>query len=370
MGSWRERWIARRNRWLANPAFHRAALDFPLTRPIALARIEGLFDLVAGFVYAQVLDAVLRLGLLEALRAGPRSLDALAATAGARTETLAPLLQASAALGLTEPLPDGRVALGPQGAALLGSPGLKDMVLHHRHLYADLADAPALFKGEADRGQLAAFWPYAGMNEAGAASAATVAPYSALMAASLPALAEDLLDAVSLRGRRRLMDVGGGAGVFLSAAARRWPSLSLRLFDLPAVAESAAARLASQGLGDRIECVGGDFLRDPLPEGADVISLVRILHDHDEAGVARLLASARAALPPDGLLIVAEPMAGEGRPNRIADAYFAVYLLAMGRGRPRAPTRLEMMLRQAGFSRTRRARTRAPGLMRVVLAYP
>ena len=38
----------------------------------------------------------------------------------------------------------------------------------------------------------------------------------------------------------------------------------------------------------------------PCPTGADAISLVRVLYDHDDATVARLLAPVHAALPRAG----------------------------------------------------------------------
>ena len=370
MPSWRERWVALRNRWLCDPRFHKRALDCPLTRPIALARVAALFDLTAGFVYSQVLDATIRLGILEILRAGPIRRDRLAEEIGATSEALDALLKAAEALELVESLPGERVALGPQGSALLGNPGLSELVLHHSHLYADLAQSEALFRGRPQNGRLAAYWPYAGASSAGVASTAAVTPYSTLMGASLPALAEDILDAVPLRGRRRLMDVGGGLGVFLSAAASRWPHLALRLFDLPAVVEAAQRRLVCEGLSERIECVAGDFIETPLPAGADVISLVRILHDHDDTGVRRILSSARKALPSSGQLIIAEPLSGTGGRDRVAGAYFSVYLLAMGRGQPRTSARLKALLGEAGFSNVRQVATRNPTLMRVLLARP
>jgi demethylspheroidene O-methyltransferase len=97
---------------------------------------------------------------------------------------------------------------------------------------------------------------------------------------------------------------------------------------------------------------------------------VRILHDHDDAGVQKLLESARAALAPGGSLLIAEPMSDAPRADRVADVYFAFYLLAMGRGRARTPARIADFLHRAGFSRVRRLRTRSPFLLRALVARP
>ena len=47
--SWVDRVFAIRDRLLANPAFHRWAASFPLTRPVARRQTQLLFDLCAGF---------------------------------------------------------------------------------------------------------------------------------------------------------------------------------------------------------------------------------------------------------------------------------------------------------------------------------
>ena len=53
-----------RERLLTSPAFQRWAEANLLTRWIARRRATQVFDLMAGFVYSQVLLACVRLGLL------------------------------------------------------------------------------------------------------------------------------------------------------------------------------------------------------------------------------------------------------------------------------------------------------------------
>jgi demethylspheroidene O-methyltransferase len=140
------------------------------------------------------------------------------------------------------------------------------------------------------------------------------------------------------------------------------------LFDLPAVAEEARARFAAAGLLARAEVFGGDFTQDALPRGADLVTLVRVLHDHDDAVALGLLRRIRAALPPGGRLLLAEPMAGTSGAEPMGEAYFGFYLLAMGRGRPRTPAEIQGMIAAAGFSASRLLRTPTPLLTRAVLA--
>jgi demethylspheroidene O-methyltransferase len=113
---------------------------------------------------------------------------------------------------------------------------------------------------------------------------------------------------------------------------------------------------------------GGDFTADPLPEGADLVSLVRVLHDHDDAVVLALLRRVRAVLPKGGRLLIAEPMSATAGAEPAGDAYFGFYLLAMGRGRPRRPDELQALLAEAGFSGARLLPTHTPLLTRVMVA--
>lgn len=371
---WFDPWLARcldaRDRLLADPRFQRWAAGFPLTRPIARRRAQALFDLCAGFTYSQVLLACVRLGVFERLRDGPQTAAALARRMDLPPEGAERLLRAAASLRLLSRRGGERYGLGPLGAALLGNPAVADMVEHHALLYADLRDPVALLRGGRGGGALARYWPYAGSDRPNALGAEDVSAYTALMAASQPMVAQEVLDAYPLGRHRCLLDVGGGDGAFLAAAGSHAPGLRLVLFDLPAVAERARARFEAAGLGGRAEAVGGDFLRDPLPAGADAVSLVRVLHDHDDAEALVLLRAVRRVLPPGGTLLLAEPMAGTPGAEPVGDAYFGFYLLAMGRGRPRGADEIAGLLRAAGFDRVRLVPTRRPFLTGLLLARP
>ncbi len=366
--SWRDRFRAWREGLTASPGFRRWAAGFPLTRPMARRRARQLFDLCAGFVYSQVLLACVRLRLFEILQDGPAEEATLADRLHLPAEGAARLLRAAAALELVTHRDDGRWAIGPLGAAMAGNPGIATMVEHHALFYADLADPVALLRRPRGGNALSSYWAYAGDAAPDRLGGERVTDYTALMAASQPMVAEEVIAAYDFRRHRCLLDVGGGSGAFLAAVAAAAPDLRLMLFDLPAVAEQGRARFARLRLDARATAHGGDFAIDALPAGADLISLVRVLHDHDDDLVLALLRRARAALPPGGRLLIAEPMSGTPGAEPAGDAYFGLYLLAMGRGRPRRPEELQAMLAAAGFARSRLLPTNTPLLARVLVA--
>lgn len=359
-----DRFRAWRDRLVADPSFRDKAARWPIGRMMARRRSRALFDLCAGFLYTQILLACIRLDLFTLLSAGPLTASEVARRIGLDPDRAERLLRAAAALDLVERRGDSRWGLGPLGSACLGNSAVTAMVEHHARIAGDFADPVALLRGEGPPTTLSRLWTYAG----GIEDAANVAAYSELMTASQPLVAAQVLDAYSFADHRCVMDVGGGEGGFASAVASRHRHLRVRVFDLPDVAERARARFARQGLADRCEGVAGDFRNDPLPRDADLISLVRILHDHDDPVVAALLRAVHEALPPGGTILIAEPLADAPGARPVGDAYFGFYLLAMGQGRARSAVEYRAMLEAAGFRNVRTVRTNLPLITGLIVA--
>lgn len=371
LANWFDRCLAWRDRLVGGAGFRDWAASFVLTRPIARRRARALFDLVAGFVYSQVLLACVRLQVFDRLAARPMTAAELAVRLGLGEEACRRLLDAAVALRLLSRRRGARYGLGPLGAPMVDNPAVAAMVEHHATLYADLRDPVALLQhsGQAHAStHLAQYWAYAGETDPAALQPDRVAAYSQLMSASQPLVAEEILAAYPIGYHRSVLDVGGGEGRFLVRAAREAGHLQLQLFDLPAVADRARRVFAQAGLGDRAQAVGGDFFHDPLPAGSDLVTLIRVLHDHDDDAALQLLRRIRQALPDDGCLLLAEPMAHTGGAEAMGDAYFGFYLLAMGHGRPRTPEAIAAMLQAAGFDHLEWPRTRVPLQARLVVA--
>ncbi|HKK37252.1 MAG TPA: methyltransferase [Paracoccaceae bacterium] len=354
-----------RNRRVAAPAFQAWAARHPLTRRRTRRSAEALHDLVAGFVYSQTLAACFDLGVFELLADGPRTAEDLAPALALDPFEAERLLAAAAAVGLLAPRSRGRWGLAELGAAAMGAAGVREMVRHHRLLYRDLADPVALLRGESEP-ETARFWSYT--SGAPDVDPAEAGAYSALMAVSQAMVAEETLAAVDLSRASSLLDVGGGEGAFAAAALRANPGLRATVFDLPSVVARAPARFAAAGVEGRAETRPGSFLEEDLPEGHDVLSLVRVLYDHPDERVRVILSRVRKAMAPGARLIVTEPMSGGRRPTRSGDAYFGLYLAAMRSGRARSPARHAELLSEAGFTDIRRPRVGRSFITEVVTA--
>ncbi|MDG1065645.1 MAG: methyltransferase [Luminiphilus sp.] len=360
--SWRLRWHQFRNKLIGNPRFQKWAARTPLMRIIANRRATQLHHITAGFVYSQTLAAFVELNIPKLLADGPVQTKQLISATGIPEQGLLTLLKAAKALELIESYKGDLWGLGELGAAMLANPGIAAMVRHHRHLYADLADPTAILR-QRENTALANYWAY-GEVKTGEINPET---YSELMATSQGMIADYVLDAVDFSTRERLVDIAGGTGAFARRAVARFPSLRATVFDLPAVAAQASTSSTSGETSNAVEYQGGDMFEDPLPEQADLMSLVRVLHDHDDKPAQELIDKAFQALPPGGQLIVAEPMANTPGSESIGHTYFGFYLWAMGSGRPRSAAELSSMMRLSGFNKVREAKSPMPSLVRVLV---
>lgn len=340
-------------RLYANPRLYQWSLSNPLTRWITKRRTQQIFDLMSGFVYSQVLLGCVRLDLFKMLHHRPLDLQQISLQTQLPEQALQRLLMSAVSLGLLEHRSHQRFGLGALGVPMAMHPGIGAMVEHNHLLYQDMQD-PLAFLNNAWQGSMAEYWPYA--HDAQAADRVAqdkFSRYSDLMASSQEFVVQEILTSYYFEEHRCVLDVGAGKGRFASELALYAKHLQLKLFDLPPVLELAKANFQSKGLVDRLSLCPGNFLHDPLPRGADLVTLVRVAHDHPDEVVQQLLQKIYDALPVGGTLLLAEPMAqshtrgADGATQ--TDAYFHFYLLAMGAGRLRTPEELMRMMGEAGF---------------------
>ena len=346
--SWRQQWDQRLDRWMTSAAFYRWAISNPLTRWVTRRRAAKLFELMAGFVHSQVLLACVRLQVFEWLREQPRSLSQLAQHCRMPAAAMQRLLQSAMALQLIEQRGPDSYGLGALGAPVAADPGLRLMIEHNAVLFDDMRDPLALLRDEMQP-HMQAYWPYMNGDNPQGWEAEKVARYSELMSASQRFVIEELLASYDFSVHRQVLDIGGGKGGWVMALAQHVPGLHLHLMDLPPVAALAAERMEQAGLSARVTVHAGSFISNALPKGADLVTLVRVAHDHPDAVVKALLQKIYQTLPSGGRLLLAEPMAQPAGEPPVGDAYFHFYLLAMGSGRLRTPAELRGFMIEAGF---------------------
>jgi hypothetical protein len=256
-------------------------------------------------------------------------IDSLAEHAGASQEALVRMLRHLVHRGVfTEPRP-ARFAVN-HAAALLRTdqPGAQWLNLDGFGGQMDLVFtglAHTVRTGEPAWEQVFGqpFWAYLDANPAISAS------FDAVMAVDAGNAA--VAEGYDWSAVRHVADVGGGTGTLIAEVLRSNPHLCGTLADLPETAARARHYLAGLGLDGRCHVVGQSFF-DPLPAGADVYLLSRVIHDWDDAAASAILRRCAEAAGSTGRVLVIEAAAG-GDAASFAEMNLRMLVLAGGRER-------------------------------------
>lgn len=266
------------------------------TEPLGSVSPEPIMRLASGFMAAKHLFAASELGLFEALADTPANVDVLAARTGLTRRAARISADAMVALGLLERGGD---------------------------LYRNSPVAAQFLAGAtpADLRPLLRFWDQISYPtwETLAEALGSGPPrevfelddtqqqiVSAGIEAVLAGPARALPEVVDLSDRRRLLDVGGGTGSWSLAIARRYPQLRATVFDLPVVSDMARARIAEDGLADRIAVVAGDAMAGDLPPDHDLFLVANLVHYWSPEDNHALLRRIRDVAPAGARLLLAD----------------------------------------------------------------
>ena len=125
-------------------------------------------------------------------------------------------------------------------------------------------------------------------------------------------IARVLVEVLDLKGRKAMLDVGGGPGTYSILLTERNPGLRSEVLELPGVAAVAREIVAAAGASERVSLRDGDYHSSDFGSGHDVVLMSGMFHRENESSCRRLIEKARACLVPGGLLIVSDVFSDEG----------------------------------------------------------
>src|SRR6185437_4304640 len=164
-------------------------------------------------------------------------------------------------------------------------------------------------------------------------------------------LAPHVVANVDLTGFKRIVDVGGNQGHFLSALLEAAPDATGVLFDRPEVMDEARQTMIERNLIERVELVGGDFL-ETIPEGGDLYLIKGVLHDWNDEGAGRILTNCHQAAGPGSMLLSLEGIVRSEPPlDQIVHLIDLSMLLLVG-GRERTRAEFDELFGNSGYQIT------------------
>lgn len=178
------------------------------------------------------------------------------------------------------------------------------------------------------------------------------------------AIEKDIVSKIRVnRATRRLLDVGGGHGLYSIMLCKRHPQLVATIFDSPKPLEQTKTIIESEQMSKRISVQPGDFFVDDLGKGYDLALLFNIVHLFTAEKNVELLKRVASALNPRGTIVIFDQLLGGefGKVLRLGHTFYGLLFLITTGGQVYKFSELSDLLSQSGFSRPNRKPIRAAG---------
>ena len=282
--------------------------------------IQGLMGMAVGYQKSMVLLSASKLGVFGSLSKGPLSAEGVAQECGAPVRSISMLLNACASLGLVEKEGDrfsnsslAERFLTPGERGYLGN--YLDLMDDGYRKWGSLTEAVRENRRVGPRERDAGKDPDWNRR------------FTMAMHQGARILAARVARILDLKGRRRLIDVGGGPGTFAMAMVKRNPGLEAVVFDLPGVLEVTRELVEESGLSGRVRLQPGDYHRDTFGTDNDVVLLFGILHSESLENRRMLVRKAWDSLAPGGLVVTRQVLLDEDKTGPVEGALFSLQML-------------------------------------------
>ena len=293
--------------------------------------LKALNNLVAGYSPARVLHVACSLNIFTNLSAGALRTADLAARCQAKPDQLEKLLIACTAMGLLE----------KKGDTWANTDFAKAWLVEGAELYQGHIIAHS-----------ASLWDFWGELEETVRLENVPRPepdshrnfIMGMHDIAVSSRAKWLASVVDLKGRKQLVDVGGGPGTYSIELCRRFAGLRAIIFDLPETIAIAREVIGRAGMQDRVTVRPGSWDTDEFGTGNDAVLMSNVLHGTNSKAEMKL-GKAFRSMAPGGLLIIQDFILNDGKTGPVIPALFNIMLGAYSR------PELFALIEQAGFAR-------------------
>ena len=328
--------------WDVRKFAHTNNLEFPDVVPLPDPSL--IMRLALAYRSSMVLFAASELDVFSHLASGPKSADEVARACAAQPEATRLLLDACVADGL----------LAREGANYRNSDVANAFLVKGQPAYIGngMKYAEDLYPAW---GQLAQYvrsgTPVMPPEEILGSDPEKTRAFIYAMHERARGIGSVLPSGISLAGRKRLLDVGGGPGTYSISLVKSAPGLQSTILDLPAVLEISKEIVAANGCSDRIDTRPGNYLTSDFGSGYDAVLLSGMMHREKAESCQLLLRKAFAALDAGGIVIVSDVFFDdEARTEPPFATFFALSMaLTAEHGTTHSKLHMARWMTEAGF---------------------
>jgi SAM-dependent methyltransferase len=310
---------------------------------------DRIHSLARGFQASRVVLTAYELGLFSALGAGRKTSAAVARALKTNPRATDRLMNALCALGLLTKTMD-QFANAPDVAQFLvkGKPGYQGSLMHIAHLWQTWSTlTEAVRCGRAVRNR-----------EINARGSDWLESFITAMHGFASERAAGVVKLLDLKHVARVLDVGGGSGAYSMAFAAAKPGLRATVFDLPNVVPLTQGYLKRGGCANCVGTVAGDFTKDALPSGYDLVFVSAIIHMLSPKENVALLRKCARALNRGGQVVIQDWIMNNDRTQPPGGALFALNMLVgTAAGDTYTEAEVRGWFKQTGFTKARRVAT-------------
>jgi hypothetical protein len=318
-----------------------------------------LLPMIFGYMTSEAISVAAKLGVADLLVKGAKTADQLAQTRGVKSRPLYRLLRALASVGVFAEDNAGRFTLTPLAEPLRSDApdSLRALAIFfgadwHWRVWSELSYSVETGQPGFERIYDKAYFDYLAENPEPARV------FNDAMTSFSGSVSAAVIDAYDFTEITKLVDVGGGHGLFLSSILQKYPQMKGVLFEAPFVAEGAGDAIKERGLTGRCEIVGGDFFAS-APAGGDAYIMKHIVHDWDDDHALTILRNCHRAMTENGKLLVVEMVIPEGNTSSLGK-FLDLEMLLFLHSYERTEAEYRALFERAGFRLTRIVSTRMP----------
>jgi hypothetical protein len=317
-------------------------------RALTPEQFQALSRLIGGYRVSRAIVVVVALGIPDLLSGGPRAIDDLAQATETHAGALYRVMRLLVGMDLfAEPAPR-QFRLTPLGHGLrsdlpgsMGSTALMHLDSARWRSWDDLLYSVRTGEMAFPHVHGIEIFDYLSRHPD------AVEVFQQAMTANTTRSGAAITRVYDFSGAKRIVDVGGGHGLFLATILQAYPALHGVLFDHPDVVAGASAALAAD-VSNRCEIIGGDFFVE-VPQGGDIYLLRQIIHDWDDERATLILANCRRAMPSTGKVLVVEGVVGADYQQSLPLLQLDLEMLVNYGGRQRTEDEYRTLFAAAGL---------------------
>ncbi len=164
-------------------------------------------------------------------------------------------------------------------------------------------------------------------------------------------ISQEIFKNLPLEDNSKILDLGGGPGVYSIALLKFLPKSVVYLFDLPEVIEFCKKRLPEEILKEkRLNLIKGDFLKNPIGYDYDLIWASSIIHSLGDRELEKLFKKCAKALKKGGKIFILDFFLNDDFGGPTFSALFSLNMLVNTKnGKTYSFKEIEDLLSKYGF---------------------